>query len=97
VNPQAAPSGIIGCGSALGGMREYLLIDNAVAGKSLAVFPATVPFDVAHSGRFGQRLPALQVARRWTSQMVAAMRSRESASSQPPSIHWNGQNRLSGW
>ena len=47
VNPQAAPSGIIGCGGALGGMREYLLIENAVAGKSLAVFPATMPFDVA--------------------------------------------------
>jgi len=26
-----------------------------------------------------------------------AIRSRESASSQPPSIHWNGQNRLAGW
>jgi hypothetical protein len=25
------------------------------------------------------------------------MRSRESANSQPPSIHWNGQNRLAGW
>ena len=23
--------------------------------------------------------------------------SSESASSQPPSIHWNGQNRLAGW
>ena len=33
VNPQAAPSGIIGCGGTLGGMREYLLIENAVAGK----------------------------------------------------------------
>jgi (R,R)-butanediol dehydrogenase / meso-butanediol dehydrogenase / diacetyl reductase len=47
VNPQAAPSGIIGCRGALGGMREYLLIENAVVGKSVAVFPATVPFDVA--------------------------------------------------
>ena len=37
VNPQAAPSGIIGCGSALGGMSEYLLIENAVAGKSVAL------------------------------------------------------------
>ena len=26
VNPQAAPSGIIGCGGTLGGMSEYLLI-----------------------------------------------------------------------
>jgi hypothetical protein len=29
--------------------------------------------------------------------MVAAMSSADSASSQPPSIHWNGQNRLVGW
>ena len=38
-----------------------------------------------------------QVARRWTSQMVVAMRSADSASCQPPWIHWNGQNRLAGW
>ena len=47
VNPQAAPSGIIGCGGALGGMREYLIIENAVVGKSLALIPDSVPFDVA--------------------------------------------------
>ncbi|WP_406333405.1 zinc-binding dehydrogenase [Streptomyces sp. NBC_00203] len=47
VNPQDAPSGIIGCGGKFGGMSEYLLIENAVAGKSVAVFPDTVPFDVA--------------------------------------------------
>jgi 2-desacetyl-2-hydroxyethyl bacteriochlorophyllide A dehydrogenase len=47
VNPQDAPSGIIGCGGKLGGMSEYLLIENAVVGKSVAVFPDTVPFDVA--------------------------------------------------
>jgi len=47
VNPQAAPSGIIGCGGALGGMREYLLIEDAVVGRSLAVIPDSVPFDVA--------------------------------------------------
>ncbi|WP_200824990.1 zinc-dependent alcohol dehydrogenase [Nonomuraea solani] len=47
VNPQAAPSGIIGCGGALGGMREYLIIENAVVGKSVAVFPDGVPFAVA--------------------------------------------------
>jgi hypothetical protein len=40
---------------------------------------------------------AVQAARRRTSQMVAAMSSSDSASSQPPSIHWNGQNRLAGW
>jgi len=47
VNPQDAPSGIIGCGGALGGMREYLIIENAVVGKSLAVIPDRVPYDVA--------------------------------------------------
>jgi (R,R)-butanediol dehydrogenase / meso-butanediol dehydrogenase / diacetyl reductase len=47
VNPQAAPSGIIGCGGAHGGMAEYLLIENAAAGRSLAVFPDTLPFEVA--------------------------------------------------
>jgi hypothetical protein len=40
---------------------------------------------------------AVQVARRRTSQMVAAMSSTDSASSQPPSIHWNGQKWLAGW
>jgi hypothetical protein len=29
--------------------------------------------------------------------MVAAMSSADSASSQPPSIHWKVQNRLAGW
>jgi threonine dehydrogenase-like Zn-dependent dehydrogenase len=47
INPQAAPSGIIGCGGAHGGMAEYPLIENAVAGRSLAVFPDTLPFEVA--------------------------------------------------
>ncbi|MEU6349155.1 zinc-binding dehydrogenase [Streptomyces sp. NPDC047072] len=47
VNPQAAPTGIIGCGGALGGMDEYLLIENAEVGTSVAVFPDDVPFDVA--------------------------------------------------
>jgi 2-desacetyl-2-hydroxyethyl bacteriochlorophyllide A dehydrogenase len=47
VNPQGAPSGIIGCGGPLGGMSEYLLIEDAVVGKSVAVFPDSVPFDVA--------------------------------------------------
>jgi hypothetical protein len=37
-----------------------------------------------------------QAARRRTSQTVAAMISADSASSEPPSIHWNGQNRLAG-
>jgi 2-desacetyl-2-hydroxyethyl bacteriochlorophyllide A dehydrogenase len=47
INPQAAPSGIIGCGGVQGGMSEYLLIENARAGTSLAVFPDTVPFEIA--------------------------------------------------
>jgi (R,R)-butanediol dehydrogenase/meso-butanediol dehydrogenase/diacetyl reductase len=47
VNPQAAPTGIIGCGGALGGMSEYLLLEDAVVGKSLAVIPDTVPYEVA--------------------------------------------------
>jgi (R,R)-butanediol dehydrogenase/meso-butanediol dehydrogenase/diacetyl reductase len=47
VNPEAAPSGIIGCGGQLGAMREYLVIEDAVVGHSVAVFPDTVPFDVA--------------------------------------------------
>jgi hypothetical protein len=29
--------------------------------------------------------------------MITAMSSADAASSQPPSIHWNGQNRLAGW
>ncbi|MFF3336648.1 zinc-binding dehydrogenase [Streptomyces sp. NPDC002888] len=47
VNPQDAPTGIIGCGGRFGGMSEYLLIENAEVGRSVAVFPGTVPFDVA--------------------------------------------------
>jgi len=40
---------------------------------------------------------AAQVARRRTSQTVTAMSSADSASSQPASIHWKGQNRAAGW
>ncbi|MFE6821021.1 zinc-binding dehydrogenase [Streptomyces sp. NPDC057690] len=47
VNPQGAPSGIIGCGGDLGGMNEYLLVENAVPGESVAVIPDGLPFDVA--------------------------------------------------
>ncbi|MEU1180013.1 alcohol dehydrogenase catalytic domain-containing protein [Streptomyces sp. NPDC005820] len=47
VNPQDAPTGIIGCGGKYGGMSEFLLIENAEVGRSVAVFPDTVPFDVA--------------------------------------------------
>jgi hypothetical protein len=47
VNPRAAPSCIIYCGGMRGGMREFLLIEDAVVGRSVAVVPDTVPFDVA--------------------------------------------------
>ncbi|MEU9339953.1 zinc-binding dehydrogenase [Streptomyces sp. NPDC048278] len=47
VNPQDAPTGIIGCGGRYGGMSEYLLIEDAEVGRSVAVFPDTVPFAVA--------------------------------------------------
>jgi hypothetical protein len=48
----------------------------------------------AHSGSSHR---GVQTARRRTKQMVTAISSIESASSQPLSIHWNGQNRLAGW
>ncbi|MFJ9565751.1 zinc-binding dehydrogenase [Streptomyces fuscichromogenes] len=47
VNPQDAPTGIIGCGGRYGALSEYLLIENAEAGRSVTVFPDTVPFEVA--------------------------------------------------
>ena len=47
VNPQSGNSGVIGCGGAQGGMSEYLLIEDAVVGKSVAKFPDTVPYAVA--------------------------------------------------
>lgn len=47
INPQAAPAGIIGCGGRFGAMSEYLLVQDAVVGRSLAVIPDGVPFDVA--------------------------------------------------
>lgn len=47
VNPMAAPTGIIGNGGATGGLSEYLLIEEAVLGTSLAVVPPHIPFEVA--------------------------------------------------
>ena len=47
VNPQGAPSGIIGCGGPLGGMDEYLLIEDAEVGRGVAVIPDSLPFDIA--------------------------------------------------
>lgn len=40
---------------------------------------------------------ARYAARRRTSQVVPVMSSAETASSQPPSVSWNCQNRESGW
>jgi (R,R)-butanediol dehydrogenase/meso-butanediol dehydrogenase/diacetyl reductase len=47
VNPMTSATGVIGNGSPQGGMSEYLLVENAVLGKSLAVVPETLPYDVA--------------------------------------------------
>ncbi|WP_328686256.1 zinc-binding dehydrogenase [Streptomyces sp. NBC_01261] len=47
VNPQGAPSGIIGCGGKHGAMSDYLLLEDCEIGRSVTVFPDTVPFDVA--------------------------------------------------
>ena len=45
----------------------------------------------------GMPVITFQAARRRTNQTVTAISSTDKASSQPPSIHWNGQNRLAGW
>jgi alpha-1,2-mannosyltransferase len=70
-----------------------------VIGSSYVLF-AVVVLLLSARGRLTRPWPdwprAAQAARRRTSQMVAAMSSTDSASSQPPSIHWNGQNRLPG-
>jgi 2-desacetyl-2-hydroxyethyl bacteriochlorophyllide A dehydrogenase len=47
VNPQGAPTGIIGCGGKHGAMSDYLILEDCEVGKSVTVFPDTVPFDVA--------------------------------------------------
>ena len=47
VNPMAAPSGIIGNGGATGALADYLLVEDAVRGKTLEVIPDHVPFEVA--------------------------------------------------
>jgi hypothetical protein len=51
----------------------------------------------ARLGLWAIPAPRVQAARRRTSQTVAVISSTASPSSQPPSIHWNGQNRLPGW
>ncbi len=47
INPMAAPSGIIGNGGATGALADYLLIEKAELGKSLAIVPDHVPFAIA--------------------------------------------------
>ncbi|MGH3633564.1 zinc-dependent alcohol dehydrogenase [Mycobacterium sp.] len=47
INPMVAPSGIIGNGGATGALAEYLLVEDAVRGKSLEVIPDYLPFEVA--------------------------------------------------
>jgi len=47
VNPMAAPGGIIGNGGPTGGLADYLLIEQAMRGRSLEVVPEHIPFEVA--------------------------------------------------
>ncbi|MFJ4221781.1 zinc-binding dehydrogenase [Curtobacterium luteum] len=47
VNPMGDPRGIIGNGGPTGGLSEQLLIQDAVAGKSVRVIPKDLPWTVA--------------------------------------------------
>jgi threonine dehydrogenase-like Zn-dependent dehydrogenase len=47
VNPMAAPSGIIGSGGATGALADFLLVEDAVLGVTLAIVPDHIPFEVA--------------------------------------------------
>src|SRR6266516_1938464 len=47
VNPMADPNGIIGNGGPTGALSELLLIREAVLGRSVAVIPDDLPFDIA--------------------------------------------------
>lgn len=47
VNPMASPTGIIGNGGATGGLADYLLIEQAVIGESVAIIPSHIPWQVA--------------------------------------------------
>jgi 2-desacetyl-2-hydroxyethyl bacteriochlorophyllide A dehydrogenase len=47
VNPMASPTGIIGNGGATGGLAEFLLIEQAVVGESVAIVPDHIPWEVA--------------------------------------------------
>jgi hypothetical protein len=68
---------------------EHVVIE-PVAHAEAAGIPRGVVADAVH------RRPA-QAARRRTSQMVTAMSSTESISSQPASMNWKCQYRVSGW
>ncbi|WP_255546682.1 zinc-binding dehydrogenase [Glaciihabitans sp. dw_435] len=47
VNPMVAPTGIIGSGGTTGGMADFLLVQNAEVGVSVAIVPDHIPFEVA--------------------------------------------------
>lgn len=47
VNPMAQPGGVIGNGGNEGALAEHLLIREAVRGRSVEVFPDSMPFEVA--------------------------------------------------
>jgi 2-desacetyl-2-hydroxyethyl bacteriochlorophyllide A dehydrogenase len=47
INPMAAPGGIIGNGGPTGALADYLLIEQAVRGRTLEVVPDHIPFEVA--------------------------------------------------
>ncbi|KHO27779.1 theronine dehydrogenase [Mycolicibacterium setense] len=47
VNPMAVPDDIIGNGGSAGALADYLLIKDAVRGRSLEVVPDHIPYEVA--------------------------------------------------
>lgn len=47
INPMAVPSGLLGTGGPLGGMSEYILVEDAVPGKSVNVISGENPFAMA--------------------------------------------------
>jgi len=47
VDPTVAPTGIIGNGGTTGGLSDFLLVENAEVGRSVAVVPKHIPFEVA--------------------------------------------------
>lgn len=47
INPMAVPDDIIGNGGSTGALADYLLIKDAVRGRSLEVIPEHIPYEVA--------------------------------------------------